>query len=60
MDNEMKVFHKGTQNEFKAFMATNRERVVTLTQANDRVILTLKPVVEADGSQVFISADYPR
>jgi hypothetical protein len=52
------VFHIGSGPAFAKFMSIHREKVVKVDQAEDRVIVWTRPMVEDDGTVILATSNY--
>lgn len=52
------VFHVGSGPAFARFMTEHRSEVVKIDQADDRVIVWTRPIVEQDGTLILATSSY--
>lgn len=52
------VFHVGSGTAFARFMSEHRSEVVKIDQADDRVIVWTRPIVEQDGTLILATSNY--
>ena len=52
------VFHVGSGPAFARFMSEHRSKVVKVDQADDRVIVWTRPLIEADGTLILATSSY--